>query len=81
MYAVNFRFVGEKKVLLKIDKLITLKISEGKENLIPVVMPGILKPVLESVLQKYNERNRKTEKYIEGGGGFLQSRASGYYLS
>jgi len=52
MYAVNFRFVGEKKVLLKIDKLITLKISEGKENLIPVMMPGILKPVLESVLQK-----------------------------
>lgn len=52
MYAVNFRFVGEKKVLLKIDKLITLKISEGKGNSIPVVMPGILKPVLESVLQK-----------------------------
>ena len=52
MYAVNFTLVGEKKVLMKIDKLITLKVSDGTGTVNPVIMPGVVKPVIKSVIEK-----------------------------
>ncbi len=51
MYAVNFTLVGEKKVLMKIDKLITLKISDGTETINAVVLPGVVKPIINSVIE------------------------------